>query len=141
MAARYGHAKVVQCLLRDPRVDLAARDNQAIIEAAEHGEDDDDYAVFDALLRDARVDPSARHNEALARARYHGCRRVTERLLADVLVSSADQGDNGAGQAAAVKNHHSVGVVKRLLRDGRARVGAFIASCIRSRRHSDSAAC
>ena len=53
VAARYGYAKVVQCLLRDPRVDPAARDNQAIIEAAEHGEDDDDYAVFDALLRDA----------------------------------------------------------------------------------------
>jgi hypothetical protein len=58
----------------DPRVNLASRDNRAIIKASRHG----CHSVVELLLTDSRVDPTARDNSAVKAAAKYGQTSVVE---------------------------------------------------------------
>jgi hypothetical protein len=60
-ASEYGHTKVVELLLKDPRVDPTAERNYAVRWASARGHD----KVVKLLLADSRVDPTVLDNFAV----------------------------------------------------------------------------
>lgn len=79
VAAMKGHVEIVNLLLNDPRVDPAAGDNIAIQKAASSGH----VQVVDLLLNDPRVDPAAEDDYAIQRAAAKGHVEVVKLLLTD----------------------------------------------------------
>ena len=67
-AAQNGHLDIVERLLKDPRVDPADYDNDAIRWAAENGHID----VVERLLKDPRVNPADDDNYAIRWAAHNG---------------------------------------------------------------------
>lgn len=74
-----GKVKVVERLLKDPRVDPTTKNNFAICTASHFGH----LPVVERLLLDPRVDPSANDNYAIDIAFTNGHLPVIERLLKD----------------------------------------------------------
>jgi ankyrin repeat protein len=154
-ASRNGHTAVVKLLLADPRVDPAADDNCAILDASSSGYEGvvkqlltdprvepaargnkaircasscGHVSVVKLLLKDARVDPSADSNKAIRFASYNGHASVVKLLLADPRVDPAVSANYAIWMASA-EGH--VSVVKLLLADPRVDPGAKDNNAIR----------
>ncbi|KAJ3082092.1 hypothetical protein HDU99_003666 [Rhizoclosmatium hyalinum] len=121
MAAEYGHGKIVQLLLTDPRVDPSVDTNYAIRNCCTSPDlgdflSGDNLSVYRHLLADPRVDPSVLDNEAIRTSSRNGLADGVRFLLADLRVD-ASACDNEAVRMAAREGH--VYVIRLLLMDPR----------------------
>ncbi|UCG51380.1 MAG: ankyrin repeat domain-containing protein, partial [Candidatus Latescibacterota bacterium] len=98
-----GQLEIVKLLLKGKRVDPSARDNEAILYAAQFGHTE----IVELLLKDPRVDPSANRNAAIRRAAENGHVGIVELLLKDPRVDPSAR-DNEAIQRAAFSGHLEV---------------------------------
>ena len=80
MAARNGHPKIVQLLLKDWRTNPAADDSYALRVAAFYGHTD----IVKLLIDDGRSNPSAQADQALRGAITHGFVAIAKLLTAFV---------------------------------------------------------
>jgi ankyrin repeat protein len=117
-ASEYGHASVVQLLLKDPRIDPTADDNYAIRLASLYGH----VSVVQLLMNDKRVDPSADNNDAIKLASADGHIAVVQLLLKDKRVDPT--ADNNYALRWATENGHTA-VVQLLLNDPRVNPSAY----------------
>jgi len=98
--------KVFDQLVADPRVDVAANNNNAIILACKWNR----INMVEKLLADARVDPSASSNAAIKEACLDGREKIVNMLLKNPKVDSEN------GIVLATYNHHT-NIVRVLLED------------------------
>eukprot|EP00455_Lapot_gusevi_P027921 TRINITY_DN2967_c0_g1_i5.p1 TRINITY_DN2967_c0_g1~~TRINITY_DN2967_c0_g1_i5.p1 ORF type:complete len:504 (-),score=72.38 TRINITY_DN2967_c0_g1_i5:87-1598(-) len=85
------HATVVQWFVDLPNMDPSARENQALIDAVQHGQVAgrlSQVSVLDVLLRSPRVDPTARDSLAVYEAARLGRVAMVQTLLARPGVSA-----------------------------------------------------
>lgn len=78
-AAGFGHLDVVNCLLKDTRVNPSHGQNSPIRDAAANGH----LPIIERLLEDPRVNPSDANNEAYQVAALRGYSQVVDRLKKD----------------------------------------------------------
>ena len=112
MAIEGGHAKSVERLIQDPRVDPTAKDNEAVQCAACYGRTE----IVKMLLQDSRVDPSAGDNDAIRWAAINGHAKIVKMLLGNPSVDPSSE-NNYAIRAAA--KYGQTQVVQVLLEDPR----------------------
>ncbi len=81
-AAASGNEDIVRILLRDPRIDVAARDNSALVAASAAGQ----AAVVQLLLAKSHrgVTPLAQKGAAVVQAAQRGHMQIVKQLLASV---------------------------------------------------------
>ena len=99
-AARDGKIDIIKVLLKDKRVDPAARNNHAIAWAAENGH----YDVVKFLMADKRVNPSDDNNYAIRKATQNGHYDIFKLLMEDERVNPA--GENNYILRWAINNEH-----------------------------------
>lgn len=111
-ACRHGYTEIVKLLLEDPRVNPAAKNNDAIRDACYYGHTD----IVKLLLEDKRVDSSALNNYAFRWASQNGHTDIVKLLLLDNRV------DPSANKSISFHNacgNGHVEIVKLLLADKR----------------------
>lgn len=95
IASEHGDTKIVELLLKNPRVDPSANDNLAIHVASQNGHSE----VVELLLQDPRVDPAARDNFAIRVASQYGHYEVVKLLLQDPRVDPTANDNNAVDMA------------------------------------------
>jgi hypothetical protein len=112
--------EIVKLLLKDPKINPGARDNEAFIQACCFGTSKASFAsveIVKLLLKDPRVDPSARNNEAfIVACYYYGRIEIVKILLNDHRVDPSAN-DNQAIILACYYGY--LEIVKLLLSDSR----------------------
>ena len=103
---------LLKSLIKDPRVNPAFNDNQAIKFASDHGYDE----IVEILLTNPKVGPHAQDNYSIRYASGNGHDKVVALLLKDPRVDPTVQNNNALKCAA--RNGHTE-VVKLLLQDSR----------------------
>jgi ankyrin repeat protein len=85
IASAEGHHRVVELLLKDPRIDPSSSFANPIVEAAQNNH----YLTVEILLKDPRVDPSYPKNLAISWAVENRNTKIIELLTKDPRVDSS----------------------------------------------------
>lgn len=102
-ACQHGQIEIVRELLKDNRIDPAARDNAAIKEACRKGYTE----VIRELLKDERVDPSAEHNLSLVYAYRQNHGEILQLLLNHPKVALEEARlIKSTGENSLMRQHH-----------------------------------
>jgi ankyrin repeat protein len=114
-AVYHNQLAVVERLLRDPRANPSAFQNEAIWVACHFS----DINIVECLLRDPRVDPSANEHRALYEACGRGNVAIVDRLLQDPRVTPNVTRIGASSPLSWAACSNRLEVVARLLEDPR----------------------